>query len=464
MEALFIHLLNMSFTASFVILAILAARLILARAPKIISYALWSAAFIRLVCPITIPVRFGIRAPIAQDIGMQRTPRIDSGIAVLDDAVSSMLPPASETTSANPMQINLAIGQLFWQLGIVILLLWGIVSLLLLCRRLAGARQIDAGVYESARIDTPFVLGWRIYLPAGLDAVQRGMILAHERVHLRRGDPFVKIAAFLVLTVHWFNPLVWLAFVLMSRDMELSCDEAVLRGMDADARRDYARTLLELSVDKPRAITPAFGESAVKARIRNAVHGKAPAVWATAAAVIFAAAVGILLLTAPASRVTVIDFPETEYLAGTLIAEPFTLELALPDGWEAEGASLTCDGAVMANILTGAYEPYDEAVYGPISEENFYQYVYPELRLNRMYNWNIGEVVRIADGSRTHLAEVWHVIDPDDGSSVAAWPVVTTAGITCYDDTKHVYIAIDFAEGAVTPEEQRAIAESIRIK
>ena len=199
MESVFITILNMSFQASFVIAAILAARLLLSRAPRIISYALWSAAWFRLICPFAIPVPFGIRAPIPADIGMQTVPRIDSGIAVLDNAVSSVLPAATPMVSANPMQIYLGIAQLFWQAGILVMLLWGIVSLLLFIRRLGDAQETSPGVYISARIDTPFVLGRRIYLPEGLGEMQREMILAHERTHLRRGDPIVKLAAFLVL-------------------------------------------------------------------------------------------------------------------------------------------------------------------------------------------------------------------------------------------------------------------------
>ena len=463
MESVFIAILNMSFQASFVIAAILAARLLLARAPRIISYALWSAAWFRLICPFAIPVRFGIRAPIPADIGMQAVPRIDSGIAVLDNAVSSVLPAATPMCSANPMQIYLGIAQLFWQAGILVMLLWGILSLLLFVRRLGDAQEVSPGVYVSARIDTPFVLGRRIYLPAGLGDTQREMILAHERTHLRRGDPIVKLAAFLVLAVHWFNPLVWAAFVLMSRDMELSCDEAVLLSMDADARRVYARTLLELAVGKSYAITPAFAEGDVKARIKNAVR-EHPAQWIGITAAIAAALLGMILLcTNAGDTVTQISFPETQYVGGNA-APPFTLELTLPDGWEASGGTLTCGGEVMATILTGGYAPYDETVFGPISAENYYKYVYPELRLNRIYNWNIGEAVRITDTSRTHLAEVWHVIDPGDGSNLAAWPTITTMGITCYEDAKHVYIAIDFAEDAVTAEQQREIAESIRIE
>jgi len=463
MESVFIAVLNMSFQASFVIVAILAARLLLSHAPRIISYALWSAAWFRLICPFAIPVRFGICAPIPADIGMQAVPRIDSGIAVLDDAVSSLLPAATPMYSANPMQLHLAVGSILWQAGILVMLLWGILSLLLFVRRLGDAQEVSPGVYVSARIDTPFVLGRRIYLPVGLGESQREMILAHERTHLRRGDPIVKIAAFLVLAVHWFNPLVWAAFVLMSRDMELSCDEAVLRGMDANARRAYARTLLELASGKPSAITPAFGEGDVKARIKNAVR-EHPARWIGITAAIAAALLGVILLcTNAGNAVTRIAFPETQYVGGNA-APPFTLELILPDGWVASGGTLTCGGEVMATIITGGYAPYDAGLYGPFDPDQYYQFIFSELRTNRIYNWNIGETVRKTESSRTQLAEVYRVINPGDGSPMAGWPTATTRGITCYEDAKRVFIAIDFAEGAVTEDTLREIAQSIRIR
>lgn len=464
MESVFITILNMSFQASFVIAAILAARLLLSRAPRIISYALWSAAWFRLICPFAIPVPFGIRAPIPADIGMQAVPRIDSGIAVLDNAVSSVLPAATPMVSANPMQIYLGIAQLFWQVGILVTLLWGILSLLLFIRRLGDAREFSpSGVYISARIDTPFVLGRRIYLPEGLGEMQRELILAHERTHLRRGDPIVKLAAFLVLAVHWFNPLVWAAFVLMSRDMELSCDEAVLRGMDTDARRVYARTLLELASGKSYAITPAFGEGDVKARIKNAVR-EHPARWIGITAAIAAALLAVILLcTNAGNTVTRISFPETQYVGGNA-APPFTLELVLPDKWEASGGTLTCGGEVMATIITGGYAPYDAGLYGPFDPEQYYQFIYSGLRTNHIYNWNIGETVRKTESSRTQLAEVYRVINPGDGNPMAGWPTITTRGVTCYEDAKRVFIAIDFAEGSVTEEQLRRIADSIRIR
>lgn len=305
MDKLFLTILNMSLTGSFVIAAICLARLPLKTAPKVISYCLWTVAGFRLVFPFSIESVFSLipfkAQTIPSDIAMQLAPHIDSGIPFVDNAISSVLPAAARTVSVNPLQIWITIGTFLWLAGIAAMLIYGMVSFALLKQKMKEAAHIEANIYEAENIKSPFVLGIfrpKIYLPTGLSEQESGYILLHEQTHIRRRDHIVKFAAYFILCLHWFNPLVWAAFFLMSVDMELSCDECVLKEMGGEIKKDYSLLLLSLATER-RIIggSPlAFGEGGVKERIKNVLNFKKPSrvIVAAATALVIVLSVGFM--------------------------------------------------------------------------------------------------------------------------------------------------------------------------
>ena len=308
-------LLNMSLTASAVILCVLLVRLALRRAPRVFSYALWAVVLFRLLCPVSLTAGFSllgladvpVRAAAAhatvveyvpQDVVHAPEPQVVLPVPdAVNDALNTALPQGAEQTAADPLEAPTAIAALVWLAGVLAMAGYSAVSLIRLRRRLAGAVPLEGNVWLADHISTPFVLGLlrpRIYLPSSLPEGERGYILLHERHHIRRLDHLAKVLAFLALCIHWFNPLVWLSFLLMGRDMEMSCDEAVLRQLGEDARADYSASLLSLATGR-RIIAGAplaFGEGDTGSRIRNVLRWRRPRLrLAVPAAVICAAAI-----------------------------------------------------------------------------------------------------------------------------------------------------------------------------
>ena len=285
MDKLFLAILNMSLTGAFVIAAICVARLPLKKAPKIISYCLWAVAGFRLVFPYSIESVFSLipfkAQTIPPDIAMQPIPRIDSGIPFVNNAVSSILPAATPTASVNPLQIWTAIGAWVWIIGVAVMLIYGVVSFFILKRKMRGTAHVEENIHEAENIKSPFVLGVfapKIYLPIGLSEQEKSYIILHEQTHIKRHDHIVKFVAYFVLCLHWFNPLAWVAFLLMGVDMEMSCDERVLKEMGGETKKAYSLLLLSLATER-RIIggSPlAFGEGGVKERIKNVLNFKKP--------------------------------------------------------------------------------------------------------------------------------------------------------------------------------------------
>ncbi len=312
MEALFLRILNMSFTASFIILIVLAARLLLKKMPKATSYSLWSLVLLRLVFPFSFESALSILPinsnPIPLDIAYSAIPKIDSGIAALDKAVNSSLPAATPTASVNPLQLWLFAGEILWLLGIFVLLLYSVLSLIALNKRLKGAAPAVDNIFFTNNLKTPIVLGLfspKIYLPNGLSDDEKAYTLLHEQLHIKRFDHVIKLLSFLVLCLHWFNPLVWLAFSLSGKDMEMSCDEAVIRRLGNGIKKDYALSLLSLASDhRVLGGTPlAFGEGDASGRIRNVLNYKKPAVWVITVILAVCLAVGIACIANPRQSV-----------------------------------------------------------------------------------------------------------------------------------------------------------------
>lgn len=313
MGEIFLTVLNMSLTASYVIIFVVLVRLLLKKAPKIISYTLWSVAAFRLIIPFSFESIFSLMprnanaVPIPHDIIYQQSPQINIGIEVVDSFVSQSLPAPTVGASVNPLQIYTEIAACIWVLGIIALFIYSFVSILILKRQLKSTQLIEQNIFEAKNLKTPFVLGLirpKIYLPVGFNATERSYILLHEQTHIQPKDHIIKILAFLVLSIHWFNPLVWIAFVLMSTDMELSCDERVLKEMDEGIKKPYANSLLSLATGRHilNGSPLAFGEGNVRGRIKNVLNYKKPTFWVIAVSV---ALVSILSVGLLANRATI---------------------------------------------------------------------------------------------------------------------------------------------------------------
>lgn len=305
----FVTVLNMSITASYVAAGVMLVRAMLRRSPKMFSYVLWSVVLFRLFCPMSIALPFsllgllttGANAPITehgpQYIGPMQVSTLSSGITFADSTINQ--------SYANPMQSGVTLVAFVWLAGILLLLAQSALSYAKTRRRLHTATLIKENIYQSEEIDTAFVFGFirpRIYIPAGIAEADLNNVLAHERTHIRRLDHLIKPCAFLALVLHWFNPLMWLSFTLMSKDMEMSCDEAVLGRMDEGAKIHYSSSLLSLSRSRSRlvAVLPlAFGESSVKARIRNALNYKKPGFWMGVASLVVVSAVVLAFAVNP---------------------------------------------------------------------------------------------------------------------------------------------------------------------
>lgn len=311
MAAVFLKLLNLSISASWLVLAVLVLRLISKRSPKWMNVLLWGIVALRLVLPFSIESALSL-IPSAETVSpavvqFAPAPTITSGVSVIDNAVNPSLSEhfsAVPTASVNPLYVWTEIAGWVWLIGLGAMLLYALVSYLRLRRRVSVSLPIQDHIYLCDAISSPFILGVvkpRIYLPSGLDEMQRQNVLAHEQAHLARRDHWWKPLGFALLAVYWFNPMLWLAYALLCRDIELACDERVIRTMDESAVKTYSTVLLACSMPRKAAITCplAFGEVGVKERVRNALHYKKPAFWVVAASVAVCVVVAVCFLTNP---------------------------------------------------------------------------------------------------------------------------------------------------------------------
>ena len=310
MADVFIRTLNMGIAASWLILAVVVLRILLKRAPKRFRLLLWAVVGLRLVLPVSIESALSL-VPSAQTLpeGVMyaAAPELNTGIAALNDAINPAFTAAfapEPAASANPLQVLLPVASVIWLAGAAAMLLWALVSWLRLRRRVADAVLLEGNVFESERVASPFVLGLirpRIYLPFGLDEGAREQVLTHERAHIARGDHVIKPLGWLILAVYWYNPLVWLAYALFCRDIELACDERVIRRLPVSGRADYSQALLDLS--RPHhgvgACPLAFGESAVKCRVKSVLTYKRPAFWLIMLAAVLCIGAAVCFLTDP---------------------------------------------------------------------------------------------------------------------------------------------------------------------
>ena len=311
MSGIFLKLLNLSISASWLVLTVLALRLVLKRAPKWVNVLLWGMVALRLMLPFSIESALSL-IPSAETLSPEvvrfdPAPTITSGVEFIDNAVNPSLSEsfaAAPTASVNPLYVWTYLAGWVWLLGLAAMLAYALVSYLRLRRRVSASIPLRENIYVCDEVPSPFILGIvrpRIYLPSALDEAQWGSVLSHERAHLARHDHWWKPLGFALLAVYWFNPLLWLAYTLLCRDIELACDERVLRGMDAGQVKAYSSALLACSVPRRMiaACPLAFGEVGVGARVKNALRYKKPAFWAVAASVAVCVVVAVCFLTNP---------------------------------------------------------------------------------------------------------------------------------------------------------------------
>ena len=324
MEAVFLELANRSFSAGWLVLAVLVLRLLLRRLPRRMICFLWGLVAVRLICPFSIESAVSL-IPSAQtlppEILTTSAPEIHSGVDILDQTVnpvlSNTMAPVLDT-GENLQQTMLQVFAWMWLIGLTGMLLYVLVSTLLLHRRIATATLLAPGIKQSEFIATPFVLGVlhpTIYLPYQLDAVDCPYVLAHERAHIHRHDGLWKLLGFLLLSVYWFHPLLWVAYLSLCRDIEVACDEAVIQNMQEEERRAYAAALLRCSTgNTPTYYCPLnFGEVGVKARIKRVMDYKKPGFWIISAGGIAVIIVAVCFLTNPAEKqVPAIMLPTSE--------------------------------------------------------------------------------------------------------------------------------------------------------
>ena len=310
MSELFLKIVNMSISASWVVIAVLTLRFCLKKAPNWVNVLLWGIVAMRMVVPFSIESVLSLipsAETISPTIMMEQSPSVQTGVPalnhVINPVISGSFTPAPGA-SANPLQIWIPVLAGIWLFGIAALFLYSAVSYWRLRRKVCEAVILRGNIYQSEKVCSPFVLGIirpKIYLPYHMDSREMGHVIAHEQTHICRRDHWWKPLGFLLLTIHWFNPLMWLSYVLLCRDIELACDEKVIGEMGNEQRADYTQALVTCSVGRRviAACPLAFGEIGVKERVKSVMNYKKPAFWIVLASVIVCAVIAVCFLTNP---------------------------------------------------------------------------------------------------------------------------------------------------------------------
>jgi|LGOV01.1.fsa_nt_gb beta-lactamase regulating signal transducer with metallopeptidase domain len=386
-ETIFIDVLNMSYIGSIVIWVVLLARLLLKKAPKKYTYILWSVVLLRLIFPFSFNSALNLLPfnpnPIPADLSLTPTPQIITGISTVDVPINNALPTPEIVASVNPLQIIISIGVIIWIIGILALLIYGISSYLKLKHHLKSAILEKDNIYISSTILTPFVLGLikpKIYLPVNLDDAEKKHILLHEQTHIKRFDHVIRFISYFVLAIHWFNPLVWVAFYLSGNDMEMACDEAVINQLGYEIKKNYSQSLLNLATGKQNLrISPlAFGEGNPKRRIKNILNLKKPTFYVIVIVVILLAATMIGLITNP--------FDDSPWLTANEIVNTFEAhDLALEKDNNKNPSDYALQG-VEPGIFQ--FKEYDGSLY---------IYIFDDLneRKDKINHWEFAESDKI---------------------------------------------------------------------
>lgn len=315
MSEFFLTVVNMSISASWIVLAVLVLRLLLKKAPKWISVLLWAIVAVRLVCPFTVESIMSLipsAETISPEIMYDKTPEINTGVPVINGVINPAIGGSFTPmpgASANPLQAWIPVLAFVWGIGMFLLFVYTVVSYWRVKRKIGTAVLFRDNIYQSENVVSPFVLGIvkpRIYLPFHMNEQDMEHVVAHEQAHIRRKDHWWKPLGFLILTLHWFNPLMWLGYVLLCRDIELACDEKVVKEFDTAQRADYSQALLACSVNRRMiaACPLAFGEVGVKERVKSVLNYKKPAFWIIVTAIVASAVLAVCFLTSPVTKVS----------------------------------------------------------------------------------------------------------------------------------------------------------------
>ncbi|WP_297132889.1 M56 family metallopeptidase [Terrisporobacter sp.] len=313
LQDLFKQVLDLSITASYVAIAVMVARIFLSKSPKIFSFILWGVVLFRLVSPISFISKFSIFNLFNRGPGdFQNISYVDAATEVLEvisvpmnfNSKNSISEFTMAVVDLSLLENIFNISTIIWIIGIQVLLVIGIVSYIKLLAKIKTATLIENNIYESDRIDTAFVCGFirpKIYIPTSLNKKERQYIIEHEKIHIKRFDYITKVISSLLLTIHWFNPIMWVSFILMSKDMEMSCDEKVMKKLGDNIKVDYSNSLLSLATDKKVSFLPpiAFGENSTKSRIKNVLNYKKPKFWAILLVFTLVVGMSIFLISNP---------------------------------------------------------------------------------------------------------------------------------------------------------------------
>ena len=431
MTELFLKIVNMSISATWLVLAVLALRLILKKAPKWVNVLLWGIVAVRLICPFSIESALSLipsRETISPEIMMDWTPEISTGIEPLDRVVnpaitSSFAPEPS--ASANPLQILIPVSANLWLLGILVMLVYTAVSYWRLRRKVSTAVILRDNIFQSENVGSPFVLGIfkpRIYLPFSMDGQNLNHVVAHEQAHIRRKDHWWKPLGFLLLTIHWFNPLMWVAYILLCRDIELACDEKVIKELGNEQRADYTQALVACSVNRRMiaACPLTFGEVGVKERVKSVMNYKKPAFWIVVTALVVCTVVAVCFLTDPVAE-------DSQY---------YWIESYLRDAEQTQ----------VHEAYNRASQPLPvtikfESTSGPLEIELIYRF-----KKNGAEDWQYSDPIKL------HLGESAEFTVPADNHfNVTAMPISGSG--------KNGYVTFRFTEGIDENSDHREVIE-----
>ena len=313
MTAVFLRIVNMSISAGLIVAVVLVLRLLLKKAPKWITVLLWGIVALRLICPVTIESVMSLMPSaetINPEIMMDASPEINTGITFVDNTINPIIGNSLSPdigSSVNPLQILMPVLATVWVVGIVLLLAYTFFSYWRLKRKIGTAVLLRDNIFQSENVVSPFVLGIikpKIYLPYNINEQDAENVIAHEKAHISRKDHLWKPLGFILLTLHWFNPLMWLGYVLLCRDIELACDEKVVKNFNNEQKVDYSQALLACSVNRRviAACPLAFGEVGVKKRVKSVLNYKKPAFWIIVVSIVLCAVVAVCFLTNPKNK------------------------------------------------------------------------------------------------------------------------------------------------------------------
>ena len=429
MTKLFLEIINMSIASSITACAVILLRLILKRIPKIYSYALWAIVLFRLICPFSFESSWGIipQSHIGDSYALVEVDNqvpfdtSNGGLEIITVNFDQAEVTDNSATSSRP-DIWILFGKYIWIFGILVILGYSIFNYLHLKYKLSTATLTDDNIYESDYIPSPFVMGFikpRIYLPYNVPADQLEYILAHEYTHIKRRDYIVKAIAFLALTLHWFNPLIWVCYILMTKDMEMSCDESVLKHSGEDIRVQYSSSLLSMSMRQNRLMLPlAFGESNTKTRIRNVLHYKKPTLWISIIAVILVVGITTIFTVNRAQLPSSENEPAAENTENTIEQPTIISDTAISDiATDNQTVTPTDNSKPNKPIdMTVTREGTDETLsaYFAVSELGYAMYILEDFVLTPTEN---GDLIHPSEDSSMTQSIFMRITRSDAGAS-----------------------------------------------